>query len=138
MRHWRSFQLIYHASMAYGPVMPDPGMTVAETSAFIAQAKDVFTDAEREDAVNMIAADPTCGEVMQGTGGVRKVRVALPGRGKRGGARVIYFDHDDGMPLYLLAVFSKNEKDNLSKAERNALKTVTGQIVAAWKKRRKT
>lgn len=118
--------------------MPDPGMRVAETSAFIAQAKDVFTDEEREDSVNMIAADPKCGEVMQGTGGVRKVRVALSGRGKRGGARVIYFYHDDGMPLYLLAVFAKNEKDNLSKAERNALKTVTGQIVAAWKKRRKT
>jgi hypothetical protein len=124
--------------MAYSEIMPDPGMTVAETSAFIAQAKDVFTDEEREDSVNMIAADPKCGEVMQGTGGVRKVRVALSGRGKRGGARVIYFYHDDGMPLYLLAVFAKNEKDNLSKAERNALKTVTGQIVAAWKKRRKT
>jgi hypothetical protein len=124
--------------MAYSEFMPDPGMTVAETSAFIAQAKDVFTDEEREDSVNMIAADPKCGEVMQGTGGVRKVRVALSGRGKRGGARVIYFYHDDGMPLYLLAVFAKNEKDNLSKAERNALKTVTGQIVAAWKKRRKT
>jgi hypothetical protein len=124
--------------MAYSEFMPDPGMTVAETSALIAQAKDVFTDEEREDSVNMIAADPKCGEVMQGTGGVRKVRVALSGRGKRGGARVIYFYHDDGMPLYLLAVFAKNEKDNLSKAERNALKTVTGQIVAAWKKRRKT
>jgi hypothetical protein len=124
--------------MAYSEFMPDPGMTVAETSAFIAQAKDVFTDEEREDSVNMIAADPKCSEVMQGTGGVRKVRVALSGRGKRGGARVIYFYHDDGMPLYLLAVFAKNEKDNLSKAERNALKTVTGQIVAAWKKRRKT
>ena len=69
----------------------------------------------------MIARNPTCGEVMEGTGGVRKVRFALPGRGKSGGARVIYYFHSDVMPAFLLSIFAKKEKGNLTKAERNAL-----------------
>ena len=59
--------------------------------------------------------------VIKGTGGVRKVRVALEGRGKSGGARVVYYFHSEAIPLYLLTVFAKNEKANISKAERNAL-----------------
>jgi len=117
--------------------MSDERITIAETNAFIAQAKAVFSDDERQDVVNMIAANPQCGALIQGSGGVRKVRVALPGRGKSGGARVVYFYHNDAIPLYLLAVFAKNEKDNLTKAERNALKNMTAAIVKAWNKRTK-
>jgi hypothetical protein len=58
---------------------------------------------------------------MQGTGGVRKLQWALGGRGKSGGARVIYDFHSEAMPLYLLAAYGKNERANLSKAERNDL-----------------
>lgn len=112
-------------------------ITIAETQAYKAQAKSVLNEQDRQDVVDMIAADPTCGMLMQGTGGVRKVRVALSGRGKSGGARVIYFFHNDAIPVYLLAVFAKNEKDNLTKAERNALKTMTQGIVTAWDKRTK-
>lgn len=69
----------------------------------------------------MIARDPTCGVVMEGTGGVRKLRFAVGGRGKSGGARVIYYFHSNLMPVYLLTVFTKNERANLTPAERNAL-----------------
>jgi hypothetical protein len=58
---------------------------------------------------------------MQGTGGVRKLRWGRGGRGKSGGVRVIYYFHSEVMPLYLLTVFGKNEKADLSKAERNEL-----------------
>jgi len=58
----------------------------------------------------MLARDPECGEIIQGTGGVRKVRVALPGRGKSGGARVIYYFHSERLPVFALTVFAKNEK----------------------------
>jgi hypothetical protein len=58
---------------------------------------------------------------MQGTGGVRKLRWARGGRGKSGGVRLIYYYHSEAMPLYLLTVFAKNERANLSKAERNGL-----------------
>jgi len=115
--------------------MSNERITIAETNAFIAQAKAVFSDDERQEMVNMIAANPKCGSLIQGSGGVRKVRVALPGRGKSGGARVVYFYHNDAIPLYLLAVFAKNEKDNLTKAECAALKKMTAAIVKAWNKR---
>lgn len=112
-------------------------ITIAETNAFIAQAKAIFSDDIRHEVVNKIAADPRCGVLIQGTGGVRKVRVALPGKGKSGGARVVYFYHNETIPLYLLAVFAKNEKDNLTKAEQSAMKKVTEAIVRAWEQRTK-
>ena len=71
--------------------------------------------------VQMIARDPDCGAVMRGTGGIRKVRFAIEGRGKSGGVRVVYYFHSEAMPVYLLTVFAKNEKANLTPAERNAL-----------------
>ena len=75
-----------------------------------------------------MARDPECGEIMRGTGGVRKVRVALPGRGKSGGARVIYYFHSETLPLFALTVFAKNERANLTLAERNAMASVVRAI----------
>ena len=77
----------------------------------------------------MVANDPECGDVMQGTGGVRKVRVGRGGRGKSGGGRVIYIHHNAERPIFLLAAFAKNEKSNLSKAERNELAKFVKMLV---------
>ena len=76
----------------------------------------------------MLARDPECGEIMQGTGGVRKVRVALAGRGKSGGARVIYYFHSERLPLFALTVFAKNERADLTAAQRNAMAAVVRAI----------
>ena len=62
---------------------------------------------------------------MQGTGGIRKLRWSAQGRGKSGGVRVIYYYHNGSVPLFLLTVFGKGEKANLSKAERNDLAIFT-------------
>lgn len=70
---------------------------------------------------DLLAADPLCGDLIQGTGGVRKIRFAIQGRGKSGGVRVVYYYYNETRPLFLLTVFSKNEKDNLTMAERNSL-----------------
>ncbi len=94
---------------------------VVETPGYIKDAEAIFTAQEREAIVTTVANDPECGEVMQGTGGVRKLRVARGGRGKSGGGRVVYIHHDAHHPIFLLAAFAKNEKSNLSKAERNEL-----------------
>ncbi len=94
---------------------------VVETPGYLKDAAAIFTAVEREEIVTMVANDPECGEVMQGTGGVRKVRVGRGGRGKSGGARVVYIHHDSDHPVFLLAAFAKNEKANLTKAERNEL-----------------
>ncbi len=88
---------------------------------YLSDAEAIFTLQERETIVTMVAYDPECGEIMQGTGGVRKMRVGRGGRGKSGGGRVVYVYHDVDHPIFLLAAFAKNEKSNLSKAERNGL-----------------
>ncbi len=95
--------------------------TVVETPGYISDASAIFTTKEREEIVTLVASDPECGHVMQGTGGVRKMRVGRGGKGKSGGARVVYIHHDADHPVFLLAAFAKNEKSNLSKAERNEL-----------------
>jgi len=106
--------------------------SVAETKAFTAQAKATLTDAEVSALITMLAKDPTCGDVIRGTGGLRKVRVGVHGRGKRGGARVIYYFYNETMPLFLLAVFAKNVKADLSAAERASLARVAEAIRAEY------
>lgn len=69
---------------------------------------------------------------MEGTGGVRKLRWGRGGQGKSGGVRVIYYFHSEAMPLYLLTLFAKNERANLSKAERNNLAELVDILVQAW------
>ena len=108
-------------------------ITVAETKAFIEQAKSRLTEAEVSDLVTMLARDPTCGDVIPGTGGLRKVRVRLTGRGKRGGARVIYYFYNETLPVFLLAVFSKNEKADLTSVERASLRKVAEAIRASYR-----
>ena len=91
------------------------------TTSTLRAAEALVTPEEREAIVTMVATDPECGAVMQGTGGVRKVRVGRGHKGKSGGGRVIYIHHDADHPIFLLAAFAKNQKANLSKAERNEL-----------------
>ena len=92
----------------------------------------IFTAAEREDIVAMVAADPECGELIQGTGGFRKVRVGRAGMGKRGGARVVYILRNEGFPIFLVAAYAKNEKDNLTKKERNELSKLADAIFTKY------
>jgi hypothetical protein len=81
-----------------------------------------FSAAEgREAIVTMVSTDPECGDLIQGTGGFRKVRVGRGGMGKRGGARVIYILRNEGFPVFLVTAYAKNERVNLTKAERNEL-----------------
>ena len=74
---------------------------------------------------------------MEGTGGVRKLRWGRGGQGKSGGVRVIYYFHDENMPLYLLTLFAKGDKANLTKAERNELAELVDLLVMIWKRRQK-
>ncbi len=74
-------------------------ITVFETAAYLARSGRLLSSAEQEAVVQMLARDPTCGEIMEGTGGVRKVRFAVDGRGKRGGVRVVYYFHSEALPI---------------------------------------
>jgi hypothetical protein len=96
--------------------------TVVETPTYLAIANKLFSEEERADIVAMLAADPECGDLIRGTGGFRKVRVARKGMGKSGGARVVYIWRNQRFPVFLITVFAKNQKENLSMAERNTLR----------------
>jgi hypothetical protein len=69
------------------------------------------------------------GDVIQGAGGLRKVRVAAKGKGKRGGARVIYYHFDEYNRFYLLTIYVKNETTDLTRAQKNQLK----DFMDVWK-----
>lgn len=108
--------------------------TVIETKSFVSDARRLLSEAERLALIEWLAANPTAGDVMEGTGGARKVRWAAQGRGKSGGVRTITYFAGDALPLFLLAIFGKGEKANLSKAERNELKLVLGDLAEEYRK----
>jgi hypothetical protein len=104
--------------------------TVVETLGYLKAAEAIFGRAERDQIVSMIAANPECGNVIQGTGGFRKVRVALSGMGKRSGARLIYILRGEAFPIFLITVYAKNEKENLTMQQRNQLAKHADEIFA--------
>ena len=80
-----------------------------------------------------LCKNPDCGDTLEGTGGVKKLRWAIEGRGKSGGARIVYLDIVFAEHIYLLTAFPKNEKANLSKQERNQMKIIVTAIKKAEK-----
>jgi hypothetical protein len=110
--------------------------TVVETPSYLADAERLFSTVERAAIVDRLAADPTCGVLVPGGGGIRKVRFGFGARGKSGGARIIYLFSGENVPVFLLAVFAKNEKANLSPAERNALGKVVDDMIKNYRRRK--
>jgi mRNA-degrading endonuclease RelE of RelBE toxin-antitoxin system len=103
--------------------------TIAELPSYSSFAEKQMSEEERQAIIDYLAEHPKAGDVMQGTGGLRKLRWGKGGRGKSGGVRVIYYYHDERLPLYLLTLFGKNEKANLTARERNMLATLVDTLV---------
>jgi len=87
--------------------------------------------------IDYLAYNPAAGDLIPGAGGVRKLRWGLEGRGKRGGARVIYFYHDAEMPLFVLTAYAKNVRSDLSQADRNDFRALTGLLADAYRRRKR-
>lgn len=109
-------------------------ITIVELPEFIRKSEKLMSAEERDRLLSFLAANPTAGVLIQRTGGVRKIRWATGNKGKSGSTRVIYFYHDPGMPLFLLTAFSKSERENLSKAERNELAGLTKLLVQNYRR----
>src|SRR5262245_2301149 len=108
--------------------------TVVETPGYLKDAKQAgLSNEEQQAIIDFIAANPKAGDEIRGTGGARKLRFAAKGKGKRAGVRVITFYTGVELPVFLLNVFSKNEKIDLSAAERNTLKKILDQLVQVYK-----
>ena len=108
---------------------------VVETPRYLVDADRLFTAEEREAIVDLVASDPHCGVVVPGGGSIRKVRVGFGGRGKRGGARVLYIFGGDDVPIFLLAAFAKNEKSDLTHAERATMAKAVATMLANYRRR---
>lgn len=107
--------------------------TVVETTPYLTAADNAgMTEAERRLAVDTISADPLTGDLIKGSGGCRKVRIAGRGKGKSGGYRVVTFHAPgQGQPAYLLWVLSKGKVANLTQAQVNTLAKVTAALKTA-------
>ncbi len=110
-------------------------IAVVETPEFLSATRKLMDEAERASLVDYLAWNPTAGDLIPGTGGVRKLRWGLEGRGKRGGARVVYFHHDADMPLFALTAYAKNERSDLSQQDRNDFKRLTALLVEMFKRK---
>jgi hypothetical protein len=104
--------------------------TVVELAEFQRRAKAIMSDQEREAAINYIAANPEAGVSLGG--GLRKVRIPRVGGGKSGGFRTMYVFGGAHMPIFLLTVFAKNEKANLSKSEQSMAVEISKMLIAKY------
>jgi len=113
-------------------------LTVIETPSFLRDAKKLLEDEERESLINFLSSTPNAGTLIKGTGGIRKVRWSREDTGKNEAYRIIYFFYSIEIPLFILNIFSKNEKENISQAERNKLKKLANLLVKEYHVKEKT
>ena len=104
--------------------------TVAETPTFSRQVDKLFDEDERRELIDFLAANPTAGDEIPGTGGVRKLRFGALGRGKRGGARVIYYFGGMEMPIYALLAYAKSARTDLTPTERRTVSALAAALKA--------
>ncbi len=103
-------------------------MTVVELPLFLRLAGAVWDDEEREAFVDYIARNPAAGDLIPETGGVRKVRWGRQGSGKRGGTRVIYFYHDPQMPLFLILIYAKARREDMTPDEKKQVRVLAATL----------
>ena len=115
--------------------MPSVPLTVVELPLFQRLASAVWDDAERQEFVDHIARNPETGDLVPGTGGVHKVRWRRQGMGKRGGVRVIYFYRDAQMPLFLLLVYAKAQREDMTPDEKRQVRALAAALGEVYGRR---
>lgn len=116
--------------------MPDLLPTVVETSVFRRKAEKLLTSDEYDDLLLYLSRYYAVGDEIPGTGGVRKLRFAISGRGKSGGVRVIYYFFDDVNPVLALFLYGKSEQGNLTPVEKKVATSLAAAMKAEAKARR--
>lgn len=103
--------------------------TLVPIGTFEGKARRLLGKAGLDDMLEFLARRPKAGRIIQGTGGLRKVRFARPGKGKSGGTRVIYYYHNEDNPILLLLIYAKADKENLTDAQKAQLKKYVDSII---------
>jgi hypothetical protein len=109
-------------------------VSVIELAGYRRRADELLTREQQDALIDLVAYEPTFGDLIPGSGGLRKARVAIERRGKRGGARVIHYFHDADVPILLLALYAKNEKDDLTPREKKEFGELARKVVLQWRK----
>ena len=107
---------------------------IVELPEYKKRAQKLLEDFDAESLISYLAPHPKSGDLIQGTGGIRKLRWGKANTGKSGGVRVIYYYQNENMPLFLLTLFAKNEKANLAQSERNILAKFTSTLIKNYTK----
>lgn len=110
--------------------------TVAETTLFSRKADALLSAQERMDLITLLAWNPLAGDVVPGTGGVRKLRYGAGGRGKRSAFRVIYYVLTEELPIVAITLYGKNEKSDLTPAERDGARRIVEGMKAELQRQR--
>ena len=107
-------------------------LTIVELPEYLKRADKLLSSDERDELLYYLSHHPKAGKLLQATGGIRKLRWTSKGKGKSGGSRVIYLFHNETIPLFLLTIFGKNEKANLSRSERNELAKLVKELIGNY------
>ena len=103
--------------------------TLVPIGTFEEKARKLLGNTGFEGMLEFLARRPRAGRIIQSTGGLRKVRIALPGKGKSSGTRVIYYYHNDTKPILLLLIYPKARQDNLTNTQKAQLRKHVESIV---------
>ena len=110
--------------------------SIVELSDFVTFAQKHLNWSEYDDLLFFLANNPEAGDIIIGTGGVRKLRWAAKGKGKSGGVRVIYYYHNENIPLFLIAGYAKSNKANLSPTEKNTVRKLVSALVEIYRSKK--
>lgn len=113
-------------------VMMTKYITVVETREFVNFAKQNLSEEEKKSLIDFLAENPKAGVLISGTGGLRKLRWARPHQGKSGSYRVIYYYHNENIPLFLISAFAKNVMENISEAAKNEYAKLLKELVRQY------
>lgn len=109
-RHWR--------------IVSVRSVVFLETPVFTRQVRELIDDEDYRRLQVRLLLDPEAGDLIAGSGGIRKIRVGIRGRGKRGGARIIYYWSGAGSRIFMLVAYAKNEQDDLSEEQLRRLRAL--------------
>lgn len=112
-------------------------VTVVELESFLSAAKKILSEKEKDFLVWYVASHPTFGDEIPGTGGLRKFRWPGKGKGKRGGLRIIYFFYNENHPIFLLTVYSKGDREDLTQSQKSILTEVAEGLKEKFKRKNK-
>ena len=103
--------------------------TLVPVGTFEERARELLSEGEFDGMLDLLARRPKAGRVIQGTGGLRKVRIARKGRGKSAGTRVIYYYHNEDKPILLVQIYAKADQENLTAKQKKVLKKLVDEII---------